>query len=93
MTVNLYSSHYLVNMSFLNSLSFTPGVEKACSASKEEFFIELHELIVPEPILVEHVRGEQFCSHPSRPIFDAFSRESSFDGSIIPMSLGISLFE
>jgi hypothetical protein len=63
------------------------------ATTKKKVFVDLKEVLCPEVLLVQNVGGEELRSHASGKIFEGFSPETAFNGSVVAVGLGITLFK
>jgi len=79
-------------MSFHDTLPITPATAPDSSgATKEELLVDLHELLLPEILLVEYIRCKQPRGHAASEIFDALAGIAAFYRGIVSVSLVVNL--
>lgn len=62
-------------------------------AAKQEVLIDLHELLVPEVLLVEYVSRIDLRRHTAREILDSLAPIAAFDGGVVTVGFGVGLLE
>jgi hypothetical protein len=62
-------------------------------AAEEELLVDAHQLVLPEGLAVENVRGVDLGGDATRQVLDPFAGETALDGGVVAVGLGVALFE
>lgn len=81
-------------MELNNALALAPASSPhAGRASEKEVLVDLHELFVPEVLLIKDVGRVDLRGDAAREIFNTFAPVSAFYGGVIAMCFRIGLFQ
>lgn len=93
-TIDLTGSQDRIRMKLDDALALTPAsAPDASGAPEQEVLVDLHQLLVPEVLLVQDVGRVNLGRHAAREVLDAFAAIAALDGGIVAVRFGICLLE
>lgn len=69
-------------MALVNPLSSTTSPKDPSGTSKEEILVDPQDLL-PEVVLIQNIRAEDFGSYAAGQVFQCFTGETALDRSVV----------